>query len=246
MKRISIATLFIILFVSCHHDEGDDFNSNTIHLSKYEVKLWYEQEEVIEIINPTLDMPEVESDNPQIATGAIEDNKLKISSKGIGKTILHIKDRLNNRADIKITSSTFNGEWIENILPERNMIYKVEVVALNEQIAAKLEQEILESAQNKYHSRFTFDYGGVPLRAAIFDNKNSTSEVYKGKYIYNNDMKHLILEYNNLIESYSVDPISYYIAKLTQDLTDLYQKLYPDYEVKKVILTKYLMRAVML
>lgn len=246
MKKITIATLLITLFVSCHHDKGDDFINNAINLSKYEVYLWYEQEEVIEILDSTLDTPEVESDNPQIATGTIEDNKLKISSKGIGKTILHIKDRSNNRANIKIVSSTFNGDWIENILPKRNMIYKVEVVALNEQIATELEQEILESAQNKYHSRFTFDYGGVPLRAAIHDNKNSTSEIYKGKYTYNNDTKHLVLEYNNLIESYSVDPISYYIAKLTQDLTDLYQKLYPDYKVEKVILTKYLMRAVML
>ncbi len=246
MKKLIIATLFITLFVSCRHDGEDDLISNTINLSKYEVNLWYEQEEVVDILDSTLDTPEVESDNPQIATGAIENNKLKISSKGIGKTILHIKDRLNNRADIKINSSTFSGDWIENILPTKNMIYKVEVVALNEQIATKLEQEILESAQNKYHSRFTFDYGGVSLRAAILDNKNHTSEVYKGKYTYNNDIKNLVLEYNNLIESYSVDPISYYIAKLTQDLTESYQKLYPDYEVKKVILTKYLMRAVML
>lgn len=246
MKKISIVTLFIILFVSCHYDKGDDFISNTINLSKYEVNLWYEQEEVIEILDPTLETLEVESDNPQIAIGTIEDNKLKITSKGIGKTILHIKDKLNNRADIKITSSTFNGEWIENILPKSNMVYKVEVVALNEQIATKLEQEILDSAQNRYHSRFVFDYGDVPLRATIVDNKNSTSEVYKGKYTYNNGTKRLVLEYNNLIESYSVDPLSYYIARLTQDLTDSYQKLYPDYEVKKIILTKYLMRAVML
>lgn len=244
MKKITIATLFIILLAGCHHDEGDDPISNTIKLSKYEVNLWYEHEEVIKILDPALDTPEVVSDNPQIAIGTLDDNQLKISSKGIGKTTLHLKDKSNNRADIKIVSSTFNGDWIENILPKRNMIYKVEVVALNEQIATELEQEILESAQNKYHSRFTFDYGGVPLRAAIRDNKNSTSETYLGKYTYNNETKHLVLEYNNLIESYSVDPISYYIVKLTQDLTDLYQKLYPDYDIKKAILTKYFMRPV--
>lgn len=244
MKKITITTLFIILLAGCHHNEGDNLISNTIKLSKYEVYLWHEQEEVIKILDPALDTPEVVSDNPQIAIGTLNENELKISSKGTGKTTLHIKDRLNNRADIKIISSTFNGDWIENILPKRNMIYKVEVVALNELIATELEQEILESAQNKYHSRFTFDHGSIPLRAAIRDNKNSTSEIYLGKYTYNNETKHLVLEYNNTTESYSVDPISYYIVKLTQDLTDSYQKLYPDYKIKKAILTKYLTRPV--
>lgn len=246
MKKKAIAMLLIVLFCSCRHEGGDEHTGNKINLSKYEVNLWCGHSGEVEIISPILDKPEVESDNPQIAMGTIENNKLKISTKGIGTTILHLEDKLNNRADIKIVSATFAGDWVEDIMPSKDMNYKVEVITSSGQGGAELEQEILEKAQNGYRSRFTFDFGGVSLRAAILDNKNHTYDVYNGKYVYSSDIKCLTLEYNNLTESFSVEPISYYIAKLTQDLTESYQKLYPEYEIKKVILTKYLMRAIML
>lgn len=214
-----------------------------IKLSKNEVKLWHGQSDRIEILTPTILNVEITIDNEQIADARINKNNIIINTKDIGNTNIYIKGTPNYSAKIKVYSCAFNGTWIENEIPNKNFIYEAQVISDDNESSKKIEQELLQFAQNKYHSMYAFDFGEAPLVAKIRNNNDLSTTTYKGTYIYDKINKTLILEYDKYNERYDVKPYSYNIVQLTQNLTKEYQKKYPDIGIKDVVLTKYLTKS---
>lgn len=243
MKQdIILIMLSFFCCISCQEKEQDIIHQD-IELSKNEVYLWHGQSDSIDILTSNIPYLEASIDNKQIADVKISNNTIIIDTKDIGNATIYIKGTPNYSAKIDVFSCAFDGTWIENIIPNMNMIYKVQVVSDNEAISKQLEQELLQLAQNKFHSIYAFDFNDTPLIAKIRDNNTSSSITYKGTYTYDKINKKLILEYDNFYEEYDIEPYSYNIVQLKQDLTKDYQKEYPNANIKNITLTKFLTKS---
>lgn len=239
IKKIETAIIVLIASLSSCSSNDDNIPKEEIVVSSNKIYLWNGHSTKIDILsdltNPTLKC--TDSDKVEYS---LDGNTICITAKEIGSSGLIISQEGYNDATIEIYSGTFQGRLFEeSIFESYGINYSVTIEADDEALGKELKRALLDSMQNKYKSRYSFDFR-VPLAASINDQKNKNTTSYDGTYTFNEKESTLYLEYGEYKETYKAIPISYYVVMLIQDLTNQYVKLYPNSGIRNVITTKYL------
>lgn len=236
MKKIIFTTLLTLFFCCCDdsNDPKTDIEIDTIKSKEY---LWVGHEKYVEI-KTILSNPTVEIENTDIVQAEIKNNYLHIQSIKKGATDLLISDKTHNKKRLTIVVGSLVGKWKEGEFGA--LSYNVKIEASNQDRIPELIDLIQNQLKLNLGAPYLFkDDGSFTMQQAV--NSNNIVD-FSGTYEHQEDLKLLLLKYNNLIDTYNITPLSYFLIKLEQDLTKNYQEKYPNDGIKQVLITKYLVK----
>lgn len=226
--RISLFVLLsvaFLLFFSCKKSNELD----PINPINKEIKIWSGQDTLL-VITGNSTIYSAVSENEDIVQVTMEGKELKIISGIPGVTKIRISDENNTTVEIAIHVLSFSGNW-RNI--ENNASYKGKAIVQTGDPV--LTSELTDSLTQEANLRYGVIFGGIDRSfVEVVSNKLRREGTYS--------FKNLTLTFiaNGTSDLYTIIPFSETVVAVYQDLTAHYQSLYPEKNVTKVVMIRYL------
>lgn len=171
-----------------------------------------------------------------VVKAIIENNTLIVIATGIGKTMLILKDGIND--DLRIPINTeLRGLYTE----EQDFAGyepKIDVTTNSQNVSNSILKELKNEMSKFNNAHYSFEADGRFWLSQQIDLNNRQ----EGTYIW--DGKILKLEYAGKIETYTFQGINNgprpYMFAVILNLTDKYKELYPDAGIKNVSVKRFL------
>lgn len=163
--------------------------------------------------------------NPAVASVAIHQDKLIVTSYNAGKTIIYLSNE-RQRLDIELEVNTLSGGWYIR----RNSNAEPVIEADDPEVEAEIAEELFYEEVNRVRRAYFFSNNGV-CNVQTVNMTNEEREQFEGSFLLQNSV--LTVSYNNFDHIYTLENPPQ-IGLLKQDLTSYYQQKFPAAGVKKV------------
>lgn len=175
----------------------------------------------------------LESDNPEIAIGEIEDHHwICIQTKKEGVTYVRLSNRTGILMIFYVAAYYFGSEDIEEIANHPTLRNEVFVEAADADVKAYIEDELWKYAKLRKRTKYVFN----PTDRTFQMNITQLGEIYNGTYEWSIDS--LILNYNGAQEKYGFKVGSGDCYIMQEDKTEEYKRLFPQAGITDVQLNR--------
>lgn len=216
----SLLMFLVILFAgsSCKKD-----TLATVDVDKNEITVFAGITDTVNIRSVAEEW-QLRSDNSEIATATIENNKLIIYTHKHGVTQIHLSSAKQS-IKIKVTANPLSGGWHLT----RDSTAPI-IVAQDAEVAAAIRQELLHDEANRIRTSYIFSSGGV-CEVVTTDILSHNSEQVQGSFTLQHAT--LTVTYSGLSNIYTLATPPH-LRLLKQDLTSYYQQKYPGAGISQV------------
>lgn len=229
--------LFILLFLNCCESkdvpgEPDSTDPEVVTCNGFTGQNFYYY-----VKNETNDDLVVESNDPEIAIGEIEDHDwIRVQTKKEGVTYIRLRNSTRTLMIFHVAAYHFGSEDIEEIANHPTLKNEVFVEAADADVKAFIENELWEYANLRKKTKYIFN----PADRTFQMNIIQLDELYNGTYEWSIDSLILkyCLKYNGVQEKYGFNIESGNCYVIKEDKTEEYQRLFPSSGITDVRLNR--------